>query len=94
MLQWQVHDVLGMNIEDLERIPGNLHAIILLLPKDEIYNTFLAQKNSDVGVRWVILCFPMFWDLLSIQDPHIFFIQQGEGAMCGTIVLIHAIVSG
>ena len=46
----QVHDVLGTEVGDLESIPGQIRAIILLLPKDEIYKEFLEQKNSDVGV--------------------------------------------
>ena len=42
--------MLGTELEDLKEIPGKLRSILLLLPKDEVYQEKLQEKNTDVGV--------------------------------------------
>ena len=42
--------MLGTEEEDLKEIPGKLRSILLLLPKDEVYQEKLQEKNTDVGV--------------------------------------------
>ena len=39
----KVHDVLGTEQEDLKDIPGKLRSILLLLPKDEVYQEKLQE---------------------------------------------------
>ena len=50
----KVEDVLGINQEDLENLTGNVKAVILVLPKDDIYCQLLEEKNGQKGVITVL----------------------------------------
>ena len=47
----KIHDVLGTEEQDVADLPGNLKALLLLLPKDDFYKEALAEKGSDSEVR-------------------------------------------
>ena len=43
--------MLGTEDQDVGDLPGNLKALLLLLPKDDFYKEALAEKGSDSEVR-------------------------------------------
>ena len=47
----KIHDVLGTEEEDVADLPGNLKALLLLLPKDDFYKEALAEKGLDSEER-------------------------------------------
>ena len=47
----EIHDVLETEEEDVAELPGNLKALLLLLPKDDFYKEALAEKGSDSEAR-------------------------------------------
>ena len=47
----KIHDVLGTEEQDVADLPGNLKALLLLLPKDDFYKEALADKGSDSEER-------------------------------------------
>merc|ERR1712168_1623867 len=44
--KYKVHDVLGTEEENIAELPGNLRALLLVLPKDDFYKEALAEKDS------------------------------------------------
>ena len=84
--------MLGTEQEDLKDIPGKLRSILLLLPKDEVYQEKLQEKNSDVGVG--VGQENSSQGKIYFQEPNMFFIKKHDGNVCGTIVLIHSVVTG
>eukprot|EP00092_Neocalanus_flemingeri_P089019 GFUD01112578.1.p1 GENE.GFUD01112578.1~~GFUD01112578.1.p1 ORF type:complete len:168 (+),score=48.98 GFUD01112578.1:121-624(+) len=76
---FKIHDVLGTDEQEVANLPGNLKALLLVLPKDNFYKEALAEKVSNSEL---------------FQAPDVFFIQQTKDNMCGTIALIHAVVNG
>ena len=48
--QPKVHDVLGTEEENIAELPGNLRALLLVLPKDDFYKEALAEKDSSTEV--------------------------------------------
>ena len=84
--------MLGTEQEDLKDIPGKLRSILLLLPKDEVYQEKLQEKNSDVGVG--VGQGNTSQGQIYFQEPNMFFIKKHDGNVCGTIVLIHSVVTG
>jgi len=43
---YKIHDVLGVEEENVADLPGNLKALLLVLPKDDFYKEARAEKGS------------------------------------------------
>jgi hypothetical protein len=54
IILFKIHDVLGTEEQDVADLPGNLKALLLLLPKDDFYKEALAEKGSDSEARMSI----------------------------------------
>ena len=61
----KIHDVLGTEEQDVADLPGNLKALLLLLPKDDFYKEALAEKGSDSEVRMSLT-----FSCLTLYDRH------------------------
>ena len=95
--------MLGTEEAALASLPGQLRAVVVVVPRDEAYTTHLEQREAEagVGVQYTVLYTVLYTVQdsehgklgVQVQDPRIFFIQH-TGAMCGTAVLIHALVTG
>jgi len=51
--KYKIHDVLGTEEENIAELPGNLKALLLVLPKDDFYKEALAEKDSTEAVGGV-----------------------------------------
>jgi len=51
---FKIHDVLGTEETDVADLPGQLKALLLLMPKDDFYKAALAEKGSDSEAPGVI----------------------------------------
>ena len=87
--------MLGTEEAALASLPGQLRAVVVVVPRDEAYTTHLEQRAAEAGggVQYAVQDCEHAELGVQVQDPRIFFIQH-TGAMCGTAVLIHALVTG
>ena len=85
--------MLGTEEAALASLPGQLRAVVVVVPRDEAYTRHLEQRNAEAGVGGRYSSTEHGEHGVQVQDPRIFFIQH-TGAMCGTAVLIHALVTG
>ena len=46
----QVEDVLGTEEAALASLPGQLRAVVVVVPRDEAYTTHLEQREAEAGV--------------------------------------------
>merc|ERR1711915_293986 len=76
--KYKIVDILGTDAGDVAGIPGELKALLLVLPKDKFYEDSLAEKAANSEAEF----------------PEVMFIQQSEQSMCVTIALIHALTNG
>ena len=86
---------MGTDVSDLKELPGTIRSILLLLPKDEKYQEILEEKKAAAGVRFTYLKVTKYnRKKINFQEPQVFFIHLPEGSLCGTVMLIHAVVTG